>query len=232
VPVTPIILNSVTIRRVGAAAEAFDIHAQELPLCRAGSGRLQVERGSKAEFVFDEPRPAGSMVPVFRSPDLQSWVKLGESFQGTGAAGSRTIKLDNALLPKAFYQVPLVVYPDAMAPAGPAGVTLDLEWSDEDAEQTLRVAIDETGNGGTVVYSELDGPRTITSVGYTPGADYDPDQWQAEWVIQSSGLVPLVIVTYYESKTVPKVSGSFDLYIWNDFFGWQYFTSGVFSHNR
>lgn len=234
VPVTPIILNSVTIRRVGAAAEAFDIHAQDLPLCRAGSGRLRVERGSKAEFVFDEPQPAGSMVPVFRSPDLKSWVKLTERFQGTGASGPHTIKLDNAPLAKAFYQIPLVTYPDAMAPAGPGGVTLDLEWGNADAKETLKIAINEAGNGGTVEYSAYDGPRTITAVGYTPGANYDPDQWQAEWIIESSGgppsLRPLGILTYYEAKTETHVSGTFDLYLWD--FGWQYFTSGVFSHNR
>jgi hypothetical protein len=238
-PATPVILNTVTIRREGAAAQAFDVHSQNLPLCQPGRGHLRVERGTKAEFVFDEPRPAGSMVPVFRSPDLRSWTKLSELFQGTGAVGSSLVRLDNAQLPRAFYQIPLVIYPDAMAPAGPSGVTLLAEWlAEEDGEtinESLLISINQSGTGGSVVYSEFDGPRTITNVGYTAGANYDADQWQAEWIIQSSGgppsLPPLGIITYYETMTESAVSGTFKLYTWG-MFGWSFFTSGTFSHNR
>jgi hypothetical protein len=226
VPVTPIILNSVTIRRVGAAAEAFDIHAQELPLCLPAQGRLRVEPGVRAEFVFDDPRPAGFMVPVFRSPDLNSWTKVGDFYQGPDGTAPQTLKLDTASLPRAFYQIPMVFYPNAVAPTSPAGVTLDLEWEVPGETESLRIAVDQSGTGGTVVYSDAPEPGSISFLRYTPGA-YD-----ATWIVLSSGLHPLRIWTYYESSTDTEATGSFDLQIWSDFSGWQSFTSGVFSHNR
>lgn len=225
-PVTPIILNTVTIRRVGAAAEAFDIHAQDLPLCGQAKGRLRVESGVKAEFVLDAPQPAGSVIQAFQSPDLQGWVKLSETFQGTGSDGPPTLPLGAAELPSAFFHVPLVVYPDAMAPAKPVGKTLFIEWTIGGEDESLLITIDAAGTGGTVDYSEGEEVLAITYVGYRPLS-----LWQSEWIIETGGeLAPLGIITNYKAKSAAEVSGNCDIYTWDA--SWNYFASGTFTLNH
>jgi peptidyl-prolyl cis-trans isomerase A (cyclophilin A) len=175
-------INGVTFTRTDADAISFDEHAQNLPVCAGAIGRLAVTLGVKTQYVLDSPMPAGSILQVFRSPDLQGWAKLGEIYQGTGASRSDSITFDNATLPRAFYQIPLVTYPDALAPASLANRTLVMGLP---GSETMTYQFNSLGTGGTATYSANPAnPAPITSVSYTRSP------YKATWVINTAGYVP------------------------------------------
>ena len=55
VPLTPVTVSNVTIRRVGAAAQAFDIQAQSLPLPTQTVANLQITGGTNASLSYTVP---------------------------------------------------------------------------------------------------------------------------------------------------------------------------------
>lgn len=174
-------INGLTFSRTDAAAIAFNEHAQKLPVCAGAVGRLAVTLGVKTQYILDSPIPAGSILQVFRSPDLQAWAKLGEIYQGTGSTGFSTITFDSATLPRAFYQIPLVTYPDALAPASLANRTLVMGLP---GSETMTYQFNSLGTGGTVIYSgNPANPSSITSVSYTRSP------YKATWVINTVNYV-------------------------------------------
>jgi peptidyl-prolyl cis-trans isomerase A (cyclophilin A) len=55
VPLTPVAVSNVAIRRVGAAALAFDINAQSLPMPTQTVATLRISGGTNASLSFDVP---------------------------------------------------------------------------------------------------------------------------------------------------------------------------------
>jgi len=69
-PVDPVVIASVTIRREGAAAENFDIHAQGLPTVHPVSTRLELNGES---FELLRPNNLDRDTRIFVSSDLFTW---------------------------------------------------------------------------------------------------------------------------------------------------------------
>ncbi len=178
-------INAVTFTRTDAAAIAFNELAQNLPICSGIVGNLSVSLGVKTDYSLNSSLPAGTVFQAYRSPDLQSWTKLGEIYQGLGQSGFSSITLDGASLPRAFYQIPLVTYQDALAPESLANRTLVIGLSGTD---TLTFQFDATGTGGSVIYSlNPTAPSPITSV------NYYPSPYKATWIIKAGGYTPFRI---------------------------------------
>ena len=175
-------ITGVTFSRTDPAAIAFDEFAQNLPDCQPIAGDLTVTRvpSSSASYFLKAPLPSGTSFQAFRSSDLITWSKLGEIYAGTGQTEFTSIKLDNATLSRAFYQLTAVTYPDALAPASLAGRTLTAGVSDS---RTYVFVFDATGAAGIFTDSQAAGspiPFTLQ--------DYSKSPYQATWVMNFGTL--------------------------------------------
>lgn len=200
-------ITRITFARTDTTAAGFDEHAQNLPVCSGGAGKLAVIPGQETRFDLTSPQAAGTVLQAFRSTDLQTWSKLGEIYQGTGQTGFSDIKFDNASAPSAFFHIPVVMYPDALAPASLANRTLTVGLMDN---QTFTFQFDATGTGGTGTYSENPGsPTTITEVSYSPAPH------KAVWIISTTSYNPLRFQGFLKSETSAHVLGTNTCEQWN-----------------
>ncbi|MEI7911102.1 MAG: peptidylprolyl isomerase [Verrucomicrobiota bacterium] len=125
VPVTPVVIQSIGIRRIGAAAQAFDINAQNLPVCGGVAGSLKVIPAVTVSYLMPAAQPAATGFQVYHSTDFQSWSKLGEIYQGTGSVGDHEVIFETSnIAARAFYNIPLVKYAGALGPASTASRSL------------------------------------------------------------------------------------------------------------
>ena len=224
VPVTPVIIQNITIRRVGTAANAFDIQAQKLPICGRVEGALRVTPGVKVDYVMAATQPAATIVQAFRSADLISWSLLKENYQGTGGtggSGAPELTMESApLAPKAFYNVSLVHYPDALGPASTANRTLTATFGTD----SLTYHFNAQGTGGSFDYHHA---GTVTS--HTiERMWFEPNPWTATWVIVSPGFASIRISGALDSSTSSLIQGRMSLATWNGLF-WNSPTTGTMS---
>ncbi len=123
-PLTPVVIQSVAIRREGAEALAFDEHAQALPAVTAPAVALS---HTPASTALHFPQPARSIASCRLSADLQAWVGPVERFLDAAAAPAATLDLTENVgdAPAAFFAASVVDYPaDALFPASMHGRTL------------------------------------------------------------------------------------------------------------
>jgi cyclophilin family peptidyl-prolyl cis-trans isomerase len=193
-------ITGVTFERTDAAALAFDEMAQNLPDCTGLPGELTVTLGTESLYTLSSAQAPGSILQGFRSTNLATWQKLGQIYQGTGQAGFDNITLDNASLPKAFYNLSLVTYPDALTPGSYTNRTLTAGLF---GNQTLTFHFDSTGQGGTVVYSGDSSTNTITAVTYSPTSPY-----AAAWIIYTNAYNPFRITARWSSDTSSMIFGT------------------------
>lgn len=226
-PLTPVVIHAVGIRREGAAASAFDIHAQGLPLCHGLDGHLVVQPNIGTAWQADEPQPAGSIFKVYRSPDLSAWSFLKETYRAPDQLGFSNHSLDAALLPRAFYHLPCVTYPGALGPASLAGRTISAGVFG--GSQTLNFVFDGTGVSGVGSY--------ITSGGTTPfafslyGAYTRP--YTATWIMNTSAFGYLRFRCGLNSETSSHILGRHNLDQYNFLFGvWEELTPGTISVSK
>jgi cyclophilin family peptidyl-prolyl cis-trans isomerase len=213
-------ISAVSIYRTDPAAVAFNEFGQNLPLCSGVAGRLSVIQNTSADYVMNSPWPSGTTFQAYRSSDLKTWTKLGEIYQGLGLAGVSSINLDSAALPKAFYQLPLVTYSDALGPQSLANRTLVMGLS---GTQTFTFQFNAAGTGGTATYSQNPSqPTTITSVSYSPLPH------RATWIISTAAYNPLRIKAALNTSNATQILGSNVSEQWNGLF-WNGLSSGTLS---
>lgn len=210
-------IQAVTISRTDAGALAFDEFNQDLPECQPVPGNLAVTLGTKTEFLFNDPVKPGTTFIGYRSTDLATWSKLGERYHGTGQTGFNSSILDNATLPKAFYNLSMVTYPDALAPASFANRAMLLGVF---GNQTLLLEFDATGTGGIATYSQEPGNPTAFLLNSYTGSAY-----AATLVIQASNLGSLRIRAVLDGEKELHILGTHNVDQYNGIF-WQAATSG------
>jgi len=219
VPIIPVIIQSIGIRRVGAAAQAFDINAQNLPVCGGVQGSLKVIPAVSVSYVMSAPQPAASDFQIFRSINTQSWSKLGELYQGTGSVGDPEIIFeDSNIAARAFYSLPLVQYPGALGPASTASRTLTVNFG----AAYLLYQFNAAASGGTYQYFN----GATLSNGTITQLDFQDGPWSGVWMISHSSLSPLRITAALDSSTATLIQGRMTLDQWNGLF-WQNVTSGT-----
>lgn len=85
-PLAPVVMQSVTIHRIGASAQAFDLHAQGLP---AIANSLPVfRRTAQGDFIELAARPAMARHWFAGSSDLATWTGIGSMSETTTPATS------------------------------------------------------------------------------------------------------------------------------------------------
>jgi peptidyl-prolyl cis-trans isomerase A (cyclophilin A) len=192
-PLAPVILQSVVVRRVGAAAEAFDISA--LPLPEVSGQPLTIHAASGQAILSFSGRPFAEL-RLSESADLLNW-----------SADSLGIDLNEPTLQQLsrdltsyarFYSLTRVQYPESTrAPRSLREARLTLEFDNDLG--ILRVTFDASGGG---VYDYSGTPGTLE--GYT---------WLQEayrgrlWPILFSNVYPMRLRLDYASDTEGTFSG-------------------------
>jgi len=179
-PDTPVLINLITIRRVGATAMAFDEHAQGLPLVTAPEVTVQHD-GSGATLAFTQP--ARSVATCFYSSDAETWEWLQRYVAPTSPIkNSLDMTPETIGRARQFFATSIVTFgPDAIFP-------------DSILNRTLTTLITGTGTI-TFTFDGQGGGSYTTDFGSPPGTitsyEFYPDGIGTWLVIYTSGLVPL-----------------------------------------
>ena len=213
-------VTGITFSRTDAPALAFNEFSQSLPVVSSLAGRLDVIRNLAANFLLDSPFPGGSTLQVYRSTNLQTWTKTAEAYLGPLVLGESTITVDDASLPKAFYNLPLVNYPDALGPESTANRTLVVGL---DGTQTFTFQFNASGTGGAAVYSA--DPTVITPI---TGVIYQPAAHRATWIISTAAYVPLRFKGALNSSNATQILGRNTSELWNGL-SWSSLSNGSLS---
>ena len=139
-PITDVVINSLLIRRVGEAAEAFDEFAEELPIVSEISlPRIEISADGSSLITG---QPAGSSLTLDSGTDLIEWTSE-QYFLDRDSASAVVGELE-----REFYRIPLptplVTWPvSAPAPASYRGMTLDFTIG----ATLIQLVINDTGLG-------------------------------------------------------------------------------------
>jgi len=154
-PLTNVVVQSVTIRRVGTAAEAFDINAQSLPLVTNLNVTLS-RVGTNVSLNFSNRLYADNR--LYSSANLSNWsgTELGlEIVEPVGNAVTRS-----AGAPSQFFRMTQIQYPSStLAPKTLTNRVLTLNFPPNWG--TITITFNAVG-GGTYTDS-LGPPGTVTS---------------------------------------------------------------------
>jgi len=198
-PTNSVIVQSVTIRRVGTAATAFDIHAQGLP--QVFNVPLQIAPGStNVDVTFSNQLHADNR--LFASTNLTDWheTKLGIALTEP-PSGTATVPATNAA---AFYQLAQVRYPGStFSPPDVRSRKLTLTFNGGQGSIIIQF---DAQNAGTYTY--VDGnseasPGTITEY------EWFQEPYAARlWPVLYSDLVPMTLRLGFNSATGGTFSGT------------------------
>jgi cyclophilin family peptidyl-prolyl cis-trans isomerase len=210
-PLTNVVVQSVNIRRIGTAANAFDISTNGLPLVT--NLNLKIARaGANVSLTFSNRLYADNR--LYSSSNLSSWTANQLGIE-TVAPVSNT-NLESAGAPAQFFRAAQIQYPSStLAPKNMLNRTLTLSFNA--GVGTIVIAFDSSG-GGAYTYSG-GSPGTVTS--YT---------WLQQpyngklWPIYYSGLVPMTLALNYTNTTSGTFTGT-------AYSGTPFDVSGSFSHS-
>jgi len=222
-PLTPVVIDSILIRRIGSAAEAFNIHAQLLPVCRPVPGKLAVKKNSTATFIANQPIADSSIFQGWRSDDLKTWQYLGQIFYAQGALPYSDVILDNAILTRAFYHIAVTDYPMSF-PQNNAARTLNIVW--DGGLQQLAYEFNPAGDGGIATYTVEQNPQpTAFQLNF-----YSAEPFRAVWIFTHDDLNPLRITGLLSNQSDTHITGTMTLEVFN--LGWNHVANGTFTLTR
>jgi len=195
-PLTNVVMQQVSIRRVGTAAQAFNINAQGLPIVtnlplRIATAASQVTLSFSNRLYADNQLYSATNVTGTWTPDelgIEVTTPISNSVQQAKAA------------PRGFYSLAQIQYASStFAPKAVYGRTLTLNFT--------------VGPYLTTITFDSSGGGTYTEVGYPPGtvAYY---AWSQEpyrgflWPLELSGLVPMTLELDFTSNTAGTMSGT------------------------
>ena len=135
-PLADLALDRVAIRRVGADAEAFDIHAQGLPW--VDNVPIALAPSANGGMGVSLVLPAQSETMFRRTGDLRSYgwgAWRGEDWGYRDGAVSTALVFDATASGREFFHASAVVYPDAWTmPDGIRGRSFTFRWTSTDPE--------------------------------------------------------------------------------------------------
>ncbi len=149
-PLTNIVLQNVVIRRIGESAQAFDIHAQGLPVVTnlyLGAARS----GTNISLTFSNQLNVNNW--IYSSTNLHNWNGMNFGFE-TALPLVNGI-FSSATLPAQFFRGARILYPDTLyVPKSMAGKTLTLDFPATESSQHAVYQITFTNSvGGTYTNS-------------------------------------------------------------------------------
>jgi peptidyl-prolyl cis-trans isomerase A (cyclophilin A) len=183
-PLTNVVIQQVSIRRVGTAAQAFDISAQGLPVVANLPLRIATT-ASQAILSFTNLQYADNR--LYSATNLAGpWSSDALGIEITAPVSNSVQRAKDA--PQCFYSMAQIQYASStFAPKTMNGRTLALTFTGG-ASGSVTIAFDSSG-GGNFSYS-LGGAGTVTSYSW----EQDPYRgWL--WPIAFSTLIPPMTLT-------------------------------------
>lgn len=221
-PLTDVVIQSVGIRRVGTAAQNFNINAWGLPVCRWYQGGLDVNPGVAVTWTPASSNPKGSEVFWFRSTDLVHWTKHSAGYVEPWES-HQIINLGHTSAEKAFYQFPLVEYPNpATSVMNNRLLVLTLSPG-----ALLSFQFNGTGQAGTGTYTT---PSSTVPFTFTL-FEQDVAPLRQEIIMNTTAFGGLAVEASLDVATPSQFSGRETLYQWNGV-SWVNLGDGTFTLTR
>ena len=195
-PTTAVVMQTVTIRRVGAAAIAFNAAAQGLPTV-GGAG--PVLTGNGTNFALRFPRSLYSEYLLYRSANLSAWSsqRIG-LYVATPPATDLDVTASAAGQASQFYRVPQIAYPGPIfTPPSVANSKIVMSLN---GGGTIEWTFNNAG-GGTSVYN-TNSSGTIVSYSWTQEA------YRGRSYVRSTNLVDLQVNHVFTSASGGTFKGT------------------------
>jgi peptidyl-prolyl cis-trans isomerase A (cyclophilin A) len=194
-PVTNVVIRQVAIRRVGTAAQAFDINAHGLPIVRNLPIQIGQSNGTLS-LVF--PNSAYADNRLYSSTNLSFWSGSSLGIEVTlPTSNTVPIVVDSS---EKFYQFAQVQYASSTyAPKNVFGRTLTMAFA---AGQGTNTIVFNSSGGGTYTFAGVNsGTLTSYTWSQTAYAGY-------LWPIQYSGLNQMTLQLNFTGSTNGSFSGT------------------------
>ena len=197
-PFTNVVIQQVSIRRVGTAAQAFNIDAQGLPIVTNLPLRIATA-ASQVTLSFTNRQYADNR--IYSATNLAgAWTSDALGIETTAPVTNSVQRTNDA--PRRFYSMAQIQYASStFAPKTMYGRTLALNFT-SGASGTVTIGFDSSG-GGNFNYS-LGGAGTVT------GYSWEQDPYRGWlWPIVFSNLVPAMTLTLnFSTATSGAFSGT------------------------
>jgi hypothetical protein len=187
-------LHSVSIERVGAAAEAFDIHAQGLPdVTMDGLAARRHNEVVKLAFA----RPAHADLRLRESTDLEAWTSHG---MGIELDSSEDQEVERGLTGDArFFALTRVQYPSStLAPRKLANRAVRVTFTGDSSVLVMELGEE---NGGIYTFG-AEHSGTITSWTWVQ------EVYRGRLSVTTTGLVPMTLRLDFTSELGGKLVGT------------------------
>jgi peptidyl-prolyl cis-trans isomerase A (cyclophilin A) len=197
-PLTNVVMQQVNIRRVGTAAQAFNIHAHGLPIVT--NLPLQIATGTgQVTLTFSNRQYADNR--LYSATNLAGpWTSNALGIEITAPVANTVQQAENSS--RGFYSMAQIQYASStFSPKTMYGRTLTLSFTSGLAG-TMTIAFDSAG-GGNYTFPPYS-PGSVTSYSWSQ------DAYRGYlWPIYFSGLVPLTAQLNFSSSTGGTFSGTF-----------------------
>lgn len=194
-PLTNVVVESVAIRRAGAAAQAFDIEAQGLPTVANPPARIAPGSGGVGLSFSNVQYAANSVWFATNLPGPWTESQLGIEI----APPAPPLLEDNTTAPQRFYRVTQVLYPHStLAPKDVHGRALALTLT-EGGSGTINIAFNSSG-GGTFVFG--------TASGAVQFYDWDQEPYRAMAWLALTGFPVLQLKLDFVGAASGRFSGT------------------------
>ena len=194
-PLTNVVIQNVAIRRVGTAAQAFNISTQGLALVTNLPVKI-ARAGTNVSLTFSNRLNADNR--LFSSTNLATWTEAGMGIEV--AAPTTNAVYFGAGAAKQFFHVAQVQYPASLfVPRNVLGRTVTLSFST--GPGIIVISFNNSG-GGTYTWS-LGGPGTVDSYTWIQ----DPYRGRL-YPIYFSKIIPMVLHLDYDSATAGTMKGT------------------------
>jgi cyclophilin family peptidyl-prolyl cis-trans isomerase len=200
-PRTNVVVEAVGIRRVGTAAQAFDIHAQGLPSLSNPAFSATLQDTNANLLIGRGPRVD---TRLYSSTNLTTWTarELGITLDSPLVGGVST----TATNATEFFRVAQVQYAEStLAPPNVVGRTLTMNLRNGAGADLGVITVQFTGaSGGTYNYSKGN-PANGTITNY----EWDQEAYVGRvWPIEYSNLVAMTIRLNFDSATAGTLTGT------------------------
>jgi cyclophilin family peptidyl-prolyl cis-trans isomerase len=199
-PKTNVVIQTVSIRRVGSNAQAFRIDDQGLPvvtnqpmaITSASGGRWALNWSTNRQYADNR---------IYFSTDLPQWHEDRLGIELSAQVTNRVYRSNEVT--QAYYRLAQIQYAaSTFAPKSLQGRLLTLNLRDvTQSIGTLKITFDASG-GGTYTFTGQN-PGTVTQ--YT----WSQEPYRGNlWPIYFSGLVPMTMRLDFTSATQGKLTGT------------------------
>jgi peptidyl-prolyl cis-trans isomerase A (cyclophilin A) len=193
-PLTNVVVNSIVIQRIGAAAQAFEIGAQGLAVVTSLSLTIG-NAGADVALTFSNAIYADNR--FYSSTNLADWTATPRGINIAPPPGNTL--LWSTIFPSQFFRMAQIQYPPTLfVPRNVFGKTLTFNFA---AGNTIVIMFDNSG-GGTYTWTLGSGGNILLN-------NWVQDPYRGRMVpIIYSGIPPTKLHLHYDTATSGTVKGT------------------------